>query len=85
MDNFEQKQTLVIGPSAFCVPVAVNGVEPSEPNEFLQCFKAKDARTTPKQEKFPGVDLFVRDDFGPQSLRASKAFRLCIPAVAGAS
>lgn len=85
VDDFEQKQTLVIGPSAFCVPVAVDGVEPSEPNEFLQCFKAKDAKTNPKQEKFPGADLYVRDSFGPQSLQASKPFRLCIPAVAGAS
>ncbi len=85
VDDFEQKQTVVIGPSAFCVPVAVNGIEPSEPNEFLQCFKVKDAKTTPKQDKFAGADLYVRDAFGPKSLRASKTFRVCIPAVAGAT
>lgn len=79
VDRFESKETLVVKPAEICNPVDNDGEGILGPARHLQCYRIKDAKISPLQAKFSGVDVFTTNQFGSESLRGYKADRLCVP------
>lgn len=75
-DQFEDKQTKVLRPTALCNPVNKNGEDILHPESHLVCYTIRDL---PKQPKFQPRDAFIHNQFGDLTLTASKAQTLCVP------
>lgn len=79
-DPFESKVTDLVKPALFCNPAEVNGVEVTDPSTYLECYRSKDARTTPRQEKFAfSQPLSVVNQFGLGFLELKKSEMTCLP------
>ncbi len=84
VDQFEDKNTIVLTPRLLCTPVDKNGEDPTAPDSpgHLTCFKIKDA---PGQPAFDPVSADVEDQFVQQDLlptRRADCRRvrlLCVP------
>jgi hypothetical protein len=80
-DQFGAITVDVKKPKYLCNPVDKNGEDPTAPThvDHLLCYQIKQVKTEPKFEKVTGV--FVRNQFGPETLDAKKPALLCVPAL----
>jgi hypothetical protein len=79
-DEFETKRLKVRKPIAYCDPAAKGSQAVLDPSARYECFMARDAKTSPRQEKFVRRDVIRDDEFGSQTLTARKSHMLCVPA-----
>ena len=78
-DGYESKMTTVIKPQRLCNPVSMGGLTAQNPSAQWVCYKIKDARTSPSQERFSPRTVFSLNVFGQGELTALRALRLCVP------
>jgi hypothetical protein len=77
-DQFETKSTDVVKPVMLCAPTAVNGGGVRNPQQHLECYQIKDAKT-PAQSKFQKTTVTTTNEFGTESFDAKKPAMLCVP------
>jgi len=76
-------QYQVVKPTMLCNPADKNDEDPSAVSDpgHLLCYKAKLAKTDPKQPKFLKTRVSTHNPFGPEVVDAKKVLELCIPSL----
>jgi acyl-homoserine lactone acylase PvdQ len=80
-DGFETKLTTVVGPTAFCNPVDADGRGILDATTHLECYRLKNA---PGQTHLVPTAVSASNELGTESLTATRARTVCIPAAADA-
>jgi kumamolisin len=79
-DEFAGARYDLVKPTRLCAPADKNGEDPTAPTHpgHLVCYKAKLAKTTPKQPKFFKVRTSLANQFGDEVLDAKKIDEICV-------
>lgn len=67
--------------ASVCTPAGSDFYDLEHKERFLLCFKAKDAKTSPKQPKFVSVQTNASNTLGDLELRLIKRGLVCLPSV----
>ncbi len=75
-DQFESKNTTVVKPVSICNPVDKDGEGIEDSTAHLACYKIKDVSG---QSKLTPRNVTTENQFGTETLTATKADTLCVP------
>ena len=75
-DQFETKNTKVLGPSILCNPVDKNGEGINNPDTHLTCYKIRDVVGQPR---FQQRKVLIKNQLDEQTLRVLSPSVLCVP------
>lgn len=81
VDQFESKETEVVKPTLLGNPAGEGGGGVINTTIHLECYAIKDAKTDPKQPKFPGRLVQVSNEFGSLTLAVTTPRQLCVPSL----